>query len=88
MTGSIWPFARPSSGEDIAVHLIGDSTRVGDWCEHPAEHHRIVSDVVIETGIWNDSEGAHDYEVSRQIVACIGCGRVVDTPEVQRSKSW
>jgi hypothetical protein len=58
-----------------------------DNCTHPEPDQRVVSDVVIYIGIRNDSDGAHEYETARQIIACQRCGRVVDVIEVDRPRS-
>lgn len=57
-------------------------------CPHPVDSRQVVSDVVIYVGTRNDSEGAHDYETARQILACQNCGAFLEQRDVDRSPSW
>ena len=49
-------------------------------CTHP----EVVSEVVRYIGIRNDSEGAHDYEEIRQIIACNNCGTFLEQRDIER----
>lgn len=58
-----------------------------DECGHPIDLRRVVSDVVIYAGTRNDSAGAHDYEIVREVVVCQQCGSFVEQRDVERSVS-
>lgn len=55
-----------------------------EGCTHPEDSRRVVSEVVTYIGIRNDADGAHDYEIVRQIVACNNCGSFVEQRDIER----
>lgn len=53
---------------------------------HPGIQQRIVSDVIICIGIRNDSYGAHEYELARQVTVCQDCGCVTSEKVIERNR--
>lgn len=73
-----------------ALHSGGCPVTIADQpdCPHPEASRQVVSDVVIYVGTRNDSEGAHDYETARQILACHNCGAFLEQRDIDRPPSW